>query len=56
METVTCKACGEVLTANTEEELMELGRQHGAKHGHPQDKLNREGIAKRIRAHRSRDH
>ena len=37
---LTCRACGAVLTAETEDELAELGEEHGREHGHtkPQDR------------------
>lgn len=31
---VTCRACDETMTAETEDELVDLGMAHAAKHGH----------------------
>jgi hypothetical protein len=52
---ITCKGCGKVLTAQTEEELAELGMAHGAEHGHAAGKLNHESVMKRLRLHGKRD-
>lgn len=46
--TLTCHACGAVLTAETEDELTELGLEHALGHGHTQD---REHVLQRIRHH-----
>lgn len=47
---LTCRSCGAVLTAETEDELVELGQEHAREHGHtkPQD---REHVLERIRRH-----
>jgi DNA-binding IclR family transcriptional regulator len=51
--TITCTACGRTLTADTEEELAELGVAHGAEHGHARGKLSIEHALRRIRRHGS---
>ncbi len=48
---LTCRACKEVLIAETEDELVEKGRAHGLKHGHTKP-LSRENILARL--HRTR--
>lgn len=56
MMTLTCKACEKVLTAATEDELAELGREHGEEHGHPRGQLTRERVLDRVRHHNPREH
>lgn len=53
---ITCKACGKELTAETEEELAQLGMEHGAEHGHRREALTRESAMKRLRRHGRRNH
>jgi hypothetical protein len=53
---ITCRACGKELTADTEEELAELGMAHGAEHGHAQGKLTHDSVMKRLRRHGKQDH
>ena len=53
---LTCKACGKVLTADTEEELADLGLQHRDEHGHGHRSLSREHVLKRIRHHNPGSH
>lgn len=48
--TLTCHSCQQVLSADTEDELVTLGQQHAAQHGHtpPQP---RDHVLARIRRH-----
>jgi hypothetical protein len=49
---LTCKACGTVLTAADEDELAALGQRHAEEHGHGRDRpLSRAHILARIRRH-----
>ena len=52
---LTCKACGKELTADTEDELAELGQLHGQEHGHDKP-LSRKHVLARIRRHNARSH
>jgi hypothetical protein len=47
---LTCKACGTVLTAAGEDELAALGQRHAEEHGHDRP-LSRAHILARIRRH-----
>lgn len=49
---LTCrnKDCGEVLTAETEDELVILGQRHAQQHGHS-GPVPREHVIARIRRH-----
>ena len=51
---ITCRACGKELTAETEEELATLGMEHGAEHGHPPEKLDHASVMKRLHRHGKR--
>jgi hypothetical protein len=59
---ITCRACGKVLTAETEDDLATLGTAHGATHGHDAARLTHEAALARVRhavlddAAASRDH
>lgn len=44
---LTCHSCGKVLAADSEDELVELGRSHAVEHGH--DPPPREHVLMRIR-------
>ena len=46
--TLTCHNCSEVLSADTEDELVELGQAHAAEHGH-NPPPPRDHVLKRIR-------
>lgn len=48
---ITCRACGKELTAESEEELARLGMEHGTEHGHAAGKLTHESVMKRLRRH-----
>jgi hypothetical protein len=50
MLVMVCHNCEETLQAETEDELVELGLQHAAKHGHVPP---REHVLARIRKHNS---
>ena len=52
--TIACKACGEILTAESEEDLAKKGMEHGAAHGHPARAMSIEHALKRIRRHASK--
>jgi hypothetical protein len=52
---ITCRACGKELTAETEEELAQLGMEHGAEHGHPPGKLSHASVMKRLHRHSQKD-
>jgi hypothetical protein len=52
---LTCNGCGEVMTADTEEELAEQGQAHGKKHGHDKP-MSRPNVLARIRRHNPRTH
>ena len=52
---ITCRACGKELSAETEEELAQLGMEHGAEHGHPAGALTHESVMKRLHRHGKRD-
>lgn len=47
---LTCKNCGTVLSADTEDELAVLGQSHAREHGHTIPMDRRHSIA-RIRRH-----
>lgn len=46
---ITCRACGAVLTAETEDGLAELGAEHGASHGHEAARLTHDAALARVR-------
>jgi len=48
--TLTCRHCGTVLTADSEEELAALGEGHAREHGHTRG-LPGEAVLARIRRH-----
>ena len=48
--TLTCRHCGTVLTADSEEELAALGEGHAREHGHTRG-LPSETVHARIRRH-----
>ena len=52
---ITCRACGKELSAETEEELAQVGMEHGAEHGHPAGALSHENVMKRLHRHGKRD-
>jgi hypothetical protein len=47
--TITCKSCGVVLSADTEEALSALGAEHGAGHGHDASRLTKDAVLRRMR-------
>ncbi len=47
---LTCRRCGTVLNAETEDELAALGQEHGRRHGHTQP-MERDRVLARIRRH-----
>ncbi len=47
---LTCRQCGTVLSADTEDELVALGQQRAERHGHTRP-LSREHVLARIRRH-----
>ncbi len=47
---LTCRNCGTVLSAETEDELAALGQAHAQEHGHT-GQLDRRHIIARIRRH-----
>lgn len=51
---LTCKNCGTVLRADTEDELAALGQEHAHQHGHT-GPLDRRKIFARIRRHKPQD-
>lgn len=48
--TLTCHNCSKVLSADTEDELVELGQVHAVEHGH-HPPPPRDHVLKRIRHH-----
>lgn len=55
---LTCRACGKVLSADDEDALVELGAEHSREHGHCRDRgrpLSRDRILARIRRHNRAD-
>jgi hypothetical protein len=48
--TLTCRHCGTVLTADSEDELAALGQRHARAHGHTRG-LPSETVLARIRRH-----
>jgi hypothetical protein len=52
---ITCKACGDVLSAETEDEFVEVGQAHAAKHGHAYE-LSRQHILGRLAGKEHRQH
>ena len=50
---LTCHNCGRVLSAETEDELVDLGLEHANVHGHTEP-LPREHVLARIRRHNPR--
>jgi hypothetical protein len=48
--TLTCHSCGQVLSAETEDELADLGQAHAVEHGHHLPPP-REHVLARIRRH-----
>ena len=48
MPTLVCHSCEETMKAETEDELVELGLEHAAKHGHVPP---REHVVARVRRH-----
>ncbi|MGC4152305.1 MAG: hypothetical protein QM628_04420 [Propionicimonas sp.] len=51
---MTCRGCGEVLTADTEEALAELGTEHAISHGHDPAKLTHDAALARVRHSQSK--
>ena len=49
-KTLTCHSCGEVLIADTEDQLVDLGQAHAVKHGH-HPPPPRDHVLARIRRH-----
>lgn len=47
---LTCHSCHNVLSAETEDELVELGQRHAVEHGHTPPPA-REHVLARIRRH-----
>lgn len=47
---LTCRRCGALLSADTEDELATLGQQHAQQHGHTRP-LSRDHVLARIRRH-----
>ena len=47
---LTCHSCHQVLSADTEDELVTLGQQHAVQHGHTPPPL-RDHVLARIRRH-----
>lgn len=47
---LTCRNCGTMLTADTEDELAALGQTHAHEHGHTAP-MDRKHIIARIRRH-----
>lgn len=45
---LVCHACDETMTAETEDEMVELGIEHATKHGHTPP---REHVVARVRRH-----
>ena len=51
---MTCHGCGAVLTADTEDALAELGREHAVGHGHDPAKLTHDAAVTRVRHSQSK--
>ncbi len=51
---LTCKSCGEVITAETEDEFIAKGKAHATKHGHTRP-LTREHILARLHRKHSKE-
>jgi len=52
---LTCRKCGTVLTADTEDELAVLGQAHAQEHGHTAP-LDPQRVLARIRRHNPQQH
>lgn len=52
---LTCRRCGTVLNAETEDELAALGQEHGRQHGHPEP-MSHDRVLARIRRHNPKQH
>ncbi|RDV43981.1 hypothetical protein DOE76_14695 [Leifsonia sp. ku-ls] len=53
---LTCKACGEVIVGDTDDDFVENAREHARGHGHVGPALTREHLLARFEHNHSGDH